>query len=162
MAVFFIIVLLLIQFYPKVYENNGKNVVSLEINKVHEVPAEVMQVLQTSCYDCHSNQTFYPWYAKIQPINFWLNQHIEEGRNELNFSEFGSYSIRRQYHKLKEITEQINDQEMPLSSYILIHRSASLDQAKKEIIINWANNLRTKFEGTYPADSLIRKKRKAI
>jgi hypothetical protein len=155
-----LVAFLLIQFYPKATENNGGQKNAFEISSTHVVPSDVMDILHSSCYDCHSNQTYYPWYSKIQPVNFWLNNHITEGKDELNFSEFGSYSIRRQYHKLKEIAEQVSDNEMPLKSYTLIHRSAALDASKKEKIIQWANVLRTGFEATYPADSLKRKKRK--
>jgi len=124
----------------------------------HNVPDSVEQILKTSCYDCHSNHTFYPWYAKIQPVSLWLADHIKEGKAELNFSEFGSYSLRRQFHKLEEINEQVKNNEMPLTSYTIIHRDAKLTPEQKLLIANWAVALQDSFKTNYPADSLKRKR----
>ena len=102
-----------------------------DISKVYVVPDSVTQILKTSCYDCHSNNTVYPWYSKIQPVAWWLNDHIEEGKREINFSEFATYRIGRQYKKMDEIIKQVKEDEMPLSSYTLIHKNAILTQKSK-------------------------------
>ena len=151
--------LVLVQFAPRATLNisNKKSLASIE--NVHNVPDSVLLILKTSCYDCHSNNTTYPWYSKIQPVSWWLNDHISEGKRELNFDEFGSYSIRRQFNKLKEANEQIEENEMPLQSYTLIHRNASINDAQKQTIIKWSNALIDSFKTVYPADSLNRKKR---
>jgi hypothetical protein len=88
-----------------------------------------------------------------------LGDHITEGKRELNFSEFGSYSIRRKYKKLEEINEQVKENEMPLSSYTIIHRDAKLDDHKKLLLAGWVTALRDSFKANYPADSLARKKK---
>ena len=95
-----------------------------------------------SCYNCHSNNTQYPWYNKIQPVAWFLEGHIKKAKEELNFSEFGDYSKRRQKNKLKSIINQIRDNEMPLSSYTLIHRDAILSESEKSELENWISNLR--------------------
>ena len=154
-----VIILLLAQFLPKSNHNNGDALMPASIETSHNVPADVAAILKTSCYDCHSNHTEYPWYASIQPVSKWLNNHVEEGKGELNFSEFGNYSLRRQFHKLEEISEQVEENEMPLSSYTLIHGDASLNEKQKKAISSWVNNLRDSFKLVYPADSLQRKRR---
>lgn len=109
--------------------------ISLAIN----VPGDVYQILNTSCYDCHSNHTTYPWYTNIQPLGLWMQHHVDEGKAELNFSEFKTYTLKRQKHKLEEIAEQVNEHEMPLSSYTLIHKNASLSPEQMTLLTNWAN-----------------------
>src|SRR5678816_163713 len=96
------------------------------ISTIYTVPANVDSILVRACNDCHSNNTRYPWYNNIQPVTWYLNNHVIEGKEELNFDEFATYRISRQYHKLEEIKEQIEKDEMPLSSYTLIHRHAVL------------------------------------
>jgi hypothetical protein len=118
----------------------------------------VTDILSTSCYDCHSNNTSTMFYMHIQPVGWWVMDHINEGKEELNFDEFGAYSLRRQYHKLEEIAEQINEGEMPLTSYTLIHGDAKLSDAQKIAVVDWANALRDTMEAHYPMDSLVMKK----
>ena len=157
-----VIVLLLLQFYPKPPKNIFSGVNANDITLAHKVPADVEQALKTSCYDCHSNNTVYPWYASVQPVSMWLGDHISEGKRELNFSEFGTYSIRRKYKKLDEINEQVKENEMPLASYTLIHRDAKLDEGKRLLIANWASSLRDSIKTNYPADSLKAPERKGV
>lgn len=153
------VILLLIQFVPRKNNNIAVSESSSSIEKIHAVPDSVMQILKTSCYDCHSNNTVYPWYSNIQPISLWLYDHIEEGKEELNFSVFGTYSIRRQFHKLEEIDREVEEGEMPLNSYTIIHRNAKIDQYGKSAISGWVKTLRDSFRLVYPADSLQRKRR---
>lgn len=154
-----IVALVLMQFYPKPKKNFSATIGPNDITVVHQVPGDVLQVLKTSCYDCHSNNSIYPWYSKIQPVAWWMGGHIEEGKRELNFSEFGTYSLRRKYKKLQEINEQVKEGEMPLSSYTLIHRDAILDNNSKLLISTWVTALRDSFKANYPIDSLERKKK---
>lgn len=136
------IILLVIQFIPMTH-NNGSINGSNDISQVVEVQEEVNSILNTSCMDCHSNHTNYPWYSKIQPIGFWLNHHVDEGIRELNFSEFASYTKKRQLHKLEETIEMLEEKEMPLSSYTLIHKEAKLSDAQTAILIEWARQSRS-------------------
>ncbi len=158
-----ILYLLLIIFVVIQFFRPAKNVdvsaaaTANDITRVYNVPENVMSVLKTSCYDCHSNNTTYPWYNNIQPVAWWLKHHVDEGKKEINFNEFASYRIRRQYKKLEEIEEQVKEDEMPLSSYTLIHSNAKLSQDQKALLTNWAEGLRKEIESKYPADSLLKK-----
>ena len=135
-----------------IYKGGKKDIATL-----YPYPDSVKQLLQTSCYDCHSNNTTYPWYSKLQPVDWWLDHHVTEGKRELNFNEFASYSLRKQYGKLKKIGDEVKEGGMPLSSYTLIHTYAKLDDQQKNTIINWANSVRDSMKNKYPADSLIKK-----
>ncbi len=153
-----LIALLLFQFYPKPKKNLSATINANDITLAHNVPADVQQLLKTSCYDCHSNNTAYPWYSRIQPVALWLGNHIDDGKDELNFSEFGSYSIRRKYRKLEEINKEVKEGEMPLSSYTIIHRYAKLNESHKLLLATWVTALRDSIKANYPADSLAGKK----
>jgi hypothetical protein len=102
------------------------------------VPDSVKQILQKACNDCHSSNTSYPWYTNIQPVGMWMQHHVDEGKREINFDEFLTYKPRRQDKKMKEIIEQVEQNEMPLPSYTWIHKDAILTSREKELIINWA------------------------
>jgi hypothetical protein len=132
-----LIVFIAIQFIRPARNKNGQ-VLPTAISKMYSLPENVQATLKTACYDCHSNNTQYPWYADVQPVRSFLDWHIKEGKEELNFSEFGSYSHRRQISKLKAIGDNIHDGSMPLSSYTLIHKNARLSEAEKTAIIDWA------------------------
>jgi len=117
--------------------NQNYSVPKTDFMAVNRVPKNVKIILHTSCYDCHSNNTNYPWYSHIQPGSWFMANHIKEGKEELNFSEFGNYSIRRQKSKLKSIVGQIKSDEMPLTSYTIIHRNAIIPIENKAVLINW-------------------------
>ena len=112
------------------------------ITITHASP-EVSSILKTSCYDCHSNEAKYPWYTNIAPFSWWIKHHINEGMEELNFSEWGSYKARRMDHKLKEGIELIEKNEMPLYSYTIMHGDAKLSAEQKEKLISFFKSLRT-------------------
>jgi hypothetical protein len=101
------------------------------------VPPDVDMVLTRSCGDCHSNATVYPWYSRVQPVAWWLSNHIAEGRGELNFSTFNTYNARKKRKKLEAICEQIKSGEMPLPSYTWVHRNAVLTDSEKDAICKW-------------------------
>ena len=120
------------------YNKNGQEL-STDFTKVYRVPGDVQTILQNACYDCHSNSTNYPWYSNIQPVGWIQASHIKEGKEQLNFSVFGSYPIRRQISKLKGIANQITDDAMPISSYKMMHRNANLNKEDKALIVGWMN-----------------------
>ncbi len=126
-----------IQFIQPV-RNKSNIILPTDIEKIVPVPANVSGILKTSCYDCHSNNTHYPWYSLIQPGEWLMASHIKNGKAMLNFSQFGELSNRKQQSKLQGIINQVKDGEMPISSYKLIHRNAVLTPAQKTILINWA------------------------
>lgn len=151
-----LIALIVIQFFRPA-RNAAPEIAANQIEASFAVPDEVHQVLKVSCYDCHSNTTAYPWYSNIQPVAWFLSDHIAEGKREVNFSEFSTYSLRRQYKKFKEIGEQVKGDEMPLFSYTLIHRDAFLNPAQKLLLENWAASLMKDMELKFPPDSLRKK-----
>ena len=101
-------------------------------------PKEVQALFQRSCYDCHSNETRWPWYSWIAPVSFLIAHDVTEGRRELNFSAWESYQDSRKKRKLKEIVEQVELSKMPQWYYVLIHPEAKLSAAERELIIKWA------------------------
>ncbi|MCU0442492.1 MAG: heme-binding domain-containing protein [Bacteroidia bacterium] len=127
--------------------NNGEIKSSLHISNIVYVSDTIESVLQKSCYDCHSNQTNYPWYTQVQPIGFWLNHHVDEGKSELNFSMFGAYKKKKQLHKLDECIEMIEEDEMPLESYTFIHQKAKLTAAEKLLLVRWAKESKNHLIG---------------
>jgi hypothetical protein len=138
-------VLVLIQFFRPVKNIAPVTTNSNAIDQVYILPENVKGILQKACFDCHSNTTKYPWYANIQPIAWWMDDHVNEGKGELNFSIFGSYTLKKQDHKLEEISEQIVD-EMPLLSYTIAHKEAKLSKVEKEELTLWVNNLRKEIQ----------------
>jgi len=135
-----LIVIIIAQFFQPPH-NKGAAATGNDISHFVAVPDSVMALLKTACFDCHSNNTRYPWYSKITPVNWWLNDHINEGKRHLNFSEFkGSY--KRKMKKLEETSELTEKHEMPISSYLWIHEDARLSEALRKMIVDWANNSR--------------------
>jgi hypothetical protein len=149
---------LILQLFP-ISRNQSKEY-SKDISTIEKITPDVKNILQSSCYDCHSNNSNYPIYASIQPIAWWLQHHIDEGKEELNFSEFAGYSPRRRFHKLEEIKEQIVENEMPLYSYTIVHTQAKLSEQQKSILINWVNSTMAKMKADYHPDSLKMKRKK--
>jgi hypothetical protein len=140
-----LIVLVAMQFIQPARNANGQ-AMPADITTHFSVPTSVESVLKTSCYDCHSNNTRYPWYANIQPMGWLLSNHIKNGKAELNFNEFGNYSKRRQLSKLKAINNSIKDGTMPLSSYTFLHQDAKVSKENKALIIEWATSTRDSLE----------------
>lgn len=139
-----LIALIVLQFF-QIDTTNPKVEVSKDFLKTQNTPAAIASVIKTSCYDCHSNETVYPWYTKIQPGGWFLKGHIDEGREELNFSEFTDYELKRQDHKLEECIEYIEKDEMPLGSYTLLHRKAKLTDEQKKNVIDYFKSVRNKL-----------------
>jgi hypothetical protein len=103
--------------------------------------SEVTKILATSCFDCHSNCTNYPWYADIQPIGWWMSNHIQEGKKAINFSDFENLGLIRRRSKLESILKQIQQDKMPLSSYMKLHPESRLNEQQKRIITDWVKSL---------------------
>lgn len=134
--------LLLVQLYqPTRNKDNGK-INPIHITKVYSVPENVENILRTSCFDCHSNNTNYPWYSYIQPARFIMEKDIKNGKDDLNFSEWGNYSERKQQSKLDRIEKQIKSGEMPLPLYTLTHKKAILTSTQKNELYNWIKTLK--------------------
>ncbi|WP_439474480.1 heme-binding domain-containing protein [Algoriphagus formosus] len=135
-----LIVLVGIQFVP-VQRNEIEPVTNADFIEHYESPIVIGNIIRASCYDCHSNQTKYPWYSNVQPIGFLLQNHISEGKSELNLSEYGLLSNRMKRAKLKSILSQINDDKMPMPSYLLLHSEAKLDSLKKALLVSYLDSI---------------------
>ena len=127
-----------------VKKNISQNPSANAIENHNNVPKKVQLILKTSCYDCHSNNTVYPSYSKIQPVKWWLADHVNSGKRHLNFDEFNAYTREKKLKKLDEITETIKEGEMPLKSYTVIHQDAILSAADRDALEKWVNE--TKME----------------
>lgn len=108
-----------------------------DITQTVRIPENVLTLLKKSCYDCHSNHTNYPWYDHITPVNWWVAGHINEGKEELNFTVFGQYKADDQMKMLEGIGETVKSGEMPLKSYLLTHGEARLSEGEKQAIFEW-------------------------
>lgn len=152
-----LLTLIIIQFiHPK--KNKAAGTQANYIGNVYSMPEDVKTILAKACNDCHTNNTNYPWYTHIQPVDWWMNNHVKDGKKHLNFDEYTNRNLRHQYHKMEEIAEQVKENEMPLESYTWMHKDAKLTEEEKSKLINWADAIRTDMEAKYPKDSLIRKK----
>jgi len=104
--------------------------------------AEIANTLKIACYDCHSSQPTYPWYTNIAPVSWWIKHHINEGSQHLNFSIWGTYKDKRKNHKLEECIEMIEEGEMPISSYTLMHGEAKLTDSQKLQLVEFFKALK--------------------
>jgi hypothetical protein len=152
-----LIALIAIQFFHPA-KNKAEGPQPNSIETVYAIPQDVKTILDKACNDCHTNNTKYPWYSKIQPVDWWLDNHVKEGKGHLNLDEYTNRNLRYQYHKLEEIAEQVKEGEMPLNSYTWVHKDAILTEAEKNTLIGWADAIRDSMEQKYPMDSLIKKK----
>ena len=153
----FLIIIVAIQFI-RPSKNMHEVDASKQIASVAIVPENVNVILKKACNNCHSNNTIYPWYSNIQPVYFWLDNHINEGKKHLNFDEFATYRLRKQYHKMEEVVEMVQEGFMPLKSYVLIHDEADLTKEERVTLTNWAQAVMDTMKARYPIDSLIKKK----
>ncbi|UCS94927.1 heme-binding domain-containing protein [Echinicola marina] len=151
--------LIIIQFIRP--EKNISNAQPAPMSAEYAIPENVQGILNKACTDCHSNTTEYPWYSNIQPVSWWLDGHIKDGKRHLNFDDFTTLPIARQNHKLEEIIEVIEEGEMPLKSYTALglHSEAQLSEAEKNTLMSWAKEQMDMLKENYPADSLVMKRR---
>ncbi len=131
-----IAVLVAIQFIA-IDKNNPPVEIYKDFITVSNPPSEIGNLIKSACYDCHSHETKYPWYSNVAPVSWLLEQHVNDGRNHLNFSLWSDYNKSKKDHKLDECVEMIETGEMPMKGYVLLHKEAELNQKQKKSIINW-------------------------
>lgn len=107
---------------------------------------QITKLLEETCLNCHSNQITYPWYSQVAPVSWWIADHIEEGREHLNFSEWGNYSAGKKAHKAEESWEEMEEKEMPLESYVIMHAEADLNDEDRELLIQFFRGLEEKYK----------------
>ncbi|WP_439879809.1 heme-binding domain-containing protein [Pontibacter sp. MBLB2868] len=137
LAVLFIIM----QFF-RIDKTNPPVDPSKEFAMLTNPPQDVQLILQESCYDCHSNETTYPWYSNVAPASWFLKNHIDEGRHHLNFSEWGDYTAKKANHKIEESIEMVEEGEMPMTSYTLLHPEGRLTKTEKEKLLTWFRSIK--------------------
>lgn len=108
--------------------------------------SEQKQWVKSACYDCHSNETIYPWYSYVAPISFFIEHHVVEGREELNFNAFMTYSKKKQDHKLKEVVEALEEGWMPLDGYVMLHGDAKLTEEQRADLAAAFDKLRSDLQ----------------
>lgn len=155
---FLLIVFVVIQFIrPK--KNKSTEITANHIYSMYPATQEVKAIMDKACNDCHSNNTNYPWYSNIQPVYWWLNNHVQNGKRHMNFSEFGAYRIARQNHKLEECIDEVKSGSMPLDSYTWTHSDAKLTNEEKAQLTTWWSGIMDSLKAKYPADSLVMPRR---
>lgn len=157
-AIVLLIALVVIQFFrPK--ENTHAGPSTMHLSKLYPVPQQVGDIYTRACADCHSDNTYYPWYSKVQPVAWWLDEHVVDGKKHFNIDSFASYKLRKQYHKMEEIVDMVKSKEMPLESYTWVHSEAKLTDAERVALTGWATGVMDSMKAHYPIDSLVRKKK---
>ena len=142
----FAALLILIQFIRPAKNTSITLITENDISKSVIISDNLHQTLIKKCYDCHSNNTHYPWYYNIQPVAWWLAHHIDEGKGELNFSEFKTYEQKKAAHKLEEIGEVTAAGEMPLKSYTMMHQGTEITSEDKAAIDSWLASLNIEYK----------------
>ena len=139
------------QFYRPAKNEDTSNHLEAFLQET-QPPSEVEHLLKTSCYDCHSNQTVYPWYNQVAPVSYWLADHVKDGKGHLNFSAWSSYDTKKKDHKLEEVIETVKEGEMPLKEYTWTHSQARLTQEQREAITTWAQRTRALYASGAPQE----------
>tara|TARA_R110000787_G_scaffold196454_1_gene307799 strand:+ start:22053 stop:22526 length:474 start_codon:yes stop_codon:yes gene_type:complete len=144
-GLFLLIIFVIAQFFGP--ETNAGEYTSLDgfIAETNP-PEDVKAIMKATCFDCHSNSTNYPWYFNVTPVNYWIADHIEEGKKELNFSKWSSYSLKRKEHKFDEIWEEVEKKKMPLDSYTWTHDDAKLSDEQIAVIVTWAKEIQANYK----------------
>jgi len=131
-----LVAFIMIQFFPIDKTNKPVNP-GMDFLKIKKTSPEISKLISNSCYDCHSDETKYPWYSSIAPVSWWLKNHVDEGRKHLNFSIFATYEPKGQIHKMEECVEMLEKHEMPLESYYLGHQDAKITDAERQELIQY-------------------------
>jgi len=121
---------------------------SQTINARTQMTPEVAAILDRSCRDCHSNKTVWPWYTQIAPVSWWLSNHVNDGRRNLNLSEWGKLAPDRQDRKLRQLCDEVQDGQMPLSSYLPMHPVAKLSDQDKKVLCDWTDAERQRLSSS--------------
>lgn len=137
----FLVILVILQFF-RIDTVNPVIEEEKDFITITQPTDELKTILKNACYDCHSHTTVYPWYAQIAPVSWWLKHHIDEGREELNFSKWSDYSTKKADHKLEECAEMVEDGAMPLNSYTWTHGEASLNAEQRKALAEFFEGLR--------------------
>ena len=143
LLILIVVLLVVIQFVPIKTPSNNVNI-SNDLVSVEKLDGDVSVILKTSCYDCHSNQTPYPWYSHVAPVSWLVANDVKEGRAKLNFSDWKLNNKRRKIRQLEDIKEQVQQGEMPMGIYTVIHKKAKLTESQKQLLVKWTDDMANK------------------
>ena len=132
----FIVVVIIIQFF-RIDKSNPEINKADDFIEIIKPPQEIATILQNTCYECHSNESKYPWYSNLAPVSWWVKHHIDEAREELNFSKWSTYTPKKKDHKLEELAEEVEEGEMPLTEYTWTHAEAKLTEEQRKQLVDW-------------------------
>jgi hypothetical protein len=141
-AVLLVLILSVVFQFVQPVKNKSEGISENDISRTYEIPKEVHATLIEKCYDCHSNNTRYPWYFNIQPIGWWLAAHVHDGKENINFSEFRNYTPKKEQRALEELEEVVEEGSMPLKAYVTFHPGSEITPDDKKAILNWLANLK--------------------
>ncbi len=136
-----VILLVIIQFIP-INHSVPEQITADHFYEATQPSPSVKATMDAACMDCHSFNTTYPWYSRVAPLSWWIQDHINEGREHLNFAVWNTYSDKKKDHKLEELIEEVKEHEMPLDSYTWMHDEAKLTDEQRNELINWVTELR--------------------
>jgi len=140
-----LVVLVIAQFFgPEKNDGDMATVASFLVET--NPPQDVKKILETTCFDCHSAKSTYPWYNAITPVNYWLDEHIQDGKKHLNFSKWNEYSLKKKEHKMDELHEEVEEGEMPLNSYTWTHSEANLSPAQIAAVVTWGKKVQADYK----------------
>ena len=140
-----LVVLVIAQFFgPE--KNDGDMATVASFLEETNPPQDVKKILETTCFDCHSAKSTYPWYNAITPVNYWLDEHIQDGKKHLNFSKWNEYSLKKKEHKMDELHEEVEEGEMPLNSYTWTHSEANLSPAQIAAVVTWGKKVQADYK----------------
>ncbi|WP_339885940.1 heme-binding domain-containing protein [Polaribacter vadi] len=146
-----LLILIIAQFFGP--EKNDGNIDTVNAFIAETNPTEeVLTIMKTSCFDCHSAKTNYPWYNSITPVNYWLDEHIKDGKKHLDFSKWSEYSLKKKEHKMDELHEEVEKGEMPLDSYTWTHDEAKLTQEQVDAIVTWGKKVQAEYKQQMSAE----------
>lgn len=146
-AIALLVILVAMQFYrPDKNTASGDYITAFKADTKPD--AQITQILENACYDCHSDHTEYPWYNNIAPVSYWIDHHIEEGKEHLDFSDWENYSLKKKDHKMDELIEEVEEGEMPLNEYTWTHGDARLTEEQKHLLMDWAKKVREGYQAT--------------
>jgi hypothetical protein len=147
-----VIGLIILQFFS-IDKANPAIVDTDTANAALSIPDNINAILERSCKDCHSHDTDYPWYSNIQPVGWFLRDHIDHGREHFNLSIYNTYTLKKKAHKLEELCEQVESGEMPLPSYLWLHGEAVLSNEDKATLCEWAKSAKADLDRAIEAET---------
>jgi mono/diheme cytochrome c family protein len=131
-----VVALIIMQFFP-IDKTNAPVDQAKDFLTMENAPTEVAQLFKTACYDCHSDETKYPWYTSVAPISWFIKGHIDEGHEHINFSTWADYDAKKKAHKMEEIIEVVDGKEMPMLTYWMIHWDAKISEEQRKQMTDW-------------------------